>query len=110
MMNQLQGDGYTFLKRTKSLLSGALILALGLVFGTTTTRATNITWIVDSGTFTTPANWSTGAVPTNSDTAVFTNEDAITVSLNADTPLLTGTVVANHTGVITINPNGHIWN
>ena len=110
-MNQLQGDGYTFLKRTKSLLmSGALLLALGLVFATTKAQATNITWIVDSGTFATPANWSTGATPVDSDTAVFTNEDAITVNLGADTALMSGTIISNHTGVITINGNNHIWN
>jgi len=105
-MNQLSGVGHTFRKLTKNLLGGALLLALGLALGSNTARATNETWIVNSGTFGTAANWDTGLAPVDGDVTFFTNETSITVSLGANTPNLLSTVISNHTGVVTINPNG----
>ncbi len=108
-MNQLPGAGHTFLKLTRSFLGGALVLALGLGLGSTKVRATTDTWISNSGTFGDNANWDTGLAPIDGDVAVFTNETSITVSLGANTPLLRNTIISNHTGVVTINPNNFTW-
>lgn len=72
-------------------------------------HATNLTWVVSSGTFSTPSNWNPAQTPVDNDVTLFTNETSITVSLNANTALLASTVISNHTGVVTINGNGFTW-
>jgi hypothetical protein len=92
-------------------MGGALILALGSALGTTTAQSqTTDIWIANSGTFNVAGNWDTAQIPVTSDKTLFTNENSITVNLSSDTAILDRTTISNHTGVVTINPNGFTWN
>ena len=84
--------------------------AFALVVLTSSVQAqTNLAWVASSGTFSTASNWDLNQAPADGDTVLFTNETSITVSLSASTPNLKDTVISNHTGVVTINPNGNTW-
>ena len=70
---------------------------------------TDLTWVASSGTFSTASNWNPALAPVDGDKLLFTNETSFTVNLSGNTPQLFSTVVSNHSGVFTINPNGATW-
>jgi hypothetical protein len=86
-----------------------LVLLLAMFFGAVRGYAATNYWVAGSGTFSTAGNWSPAVAPVANDTTIFTNETNFTVSLSADTPLLWSSVISNHSGVVTLNPNGFTW-
>jgi hypothetical protein len=87
----------------------ASAFALLVLISASQSHATTLTWVTSSGTFSTPANWSPAQTPVDGDATVFTNESSFTVSLSGNTANLLSTVISNHTGVVTINPNGFTY-
>ena len=105
-MNQLQGVRHTFLKLTRNLLAGAVVLALGLALGTTKVQAATDTWIANSGDFNNPGNWDTA--PVGGDNVVFTNNNSYTLSFNAFSPVLQNITFSGHVGVVTLNMGANV--
>ena len=93
------------MKRTRELMVAGLLLGAVLGLCAATAQAGTVYWVTSGGDYGTTGNWSTGALPTASDTAVFNQaglNGATTVTSNASSRSVLG-FVFNNTGTTALH-------